>query len=56
MKLNRLGTFTLGVVITAGSIGVVSFANAAGDAAIKACANKSTGVMRYIAKGSCKKN
>jgi hypothetical protein len=55
MKFNRLGAFTLGVVITAVSVGAVSFVNAAGDAKIKACANKKTGVMRYIAKGKCKK-
>ena len=55
MKFNRLGAFTLGVVITAASVGAVSFVNAAGDANIKACADKKTGVMRYIAKGKCKK-
>lgn len=43
MKLNRIGAFTFGVVITAG------------DATIKAYANKSTVVMRYNSKGSCKK-
>lgn len=55
MKLNRLGAFTFGVAITAVSVGAVTFANAAGDATLKACANKTTGAMRYIAKGSCKK-
>jgi hypothetical protein len=55
MKFNRLGAFTLGVVITAVSVGAVSFVNAAGDKQLKACANKNTGVMRYISKGSCKK-
>lgn len=55
MKINRLGTFTLGVIITAVSVGAVSFVNAAGDATLKACANKTTGAMRYIAKGTCKK-
>ena len=55
MHLSRLGTFTLGVIVTAASVGAVSFANAAGDATLKACANKTTGVMRYISKGSCKK-
>ena len=55
MAFNRFGTFTLGVIIAAVSVGAVSFANAAGDAKIKACANKKTGVMRYIAKGPCKK-
>jgi hypothetical protein len=55
MKFNRLGAFTLGVVITAVSVGAVSFVNAAGNRTLKACANKTTGVMRYISKGSCKK-
>jgi hypothetical protein len=55
MKFNRLGAFTLGVVITAVSVGAVSFVDAAGNGTLKACANKTTGVMRYIAKGSCKK-
>jgi hypothetical protein len=55
MKFNRLGAFTLGVVVTAVSVGTVSFVNAAGDKTLKACANKKTGVMRYISKGSCKK-
>jgi hypothetical protein len=55
MKFNRLGAFTLGVVITAVSVGAVSFVDAARDVTLKACANKRTGVMRYIAKGSCKK-
>ena len=55
MKFNRLGAFTLGVIITAVSVGAVSFVNAAGNGTLKACANKTTGVMRYISKGSCKK-
>ena len=55
MNLNRLGAFTFGVVITAVSVGAVTFANAAGDVTLKACANKTTGAMRYISKGSCKK-
>ena len=55
MKFNRLGAFTFGVVITAVSVGAVTFANAAGDVTLKACANKTTGAMRYISKGSCKK-
>ena len=55
MKFNRLGAFTLGVVIAAVSVGAMSFVNAAGDKTLQACANKTTGVMRYIAKGSCKK-
>jgi hypothetical protein len=55
MQFNRLSAFTLGVIITAASVGAVSYANAAGNGTLKACANKSTGAMRYISKGSCKK-
>ncbi len=55
MKFNRLGAFTLGVIITGVSVGAVSFVNAASNGTLKACANKTTGVMRYISKGSCKK-
>ena len=55
MKLNSLAAFTFGVFITAASVGAVSIANAVGDSTINVCANKTSGVMRYISKGSCKK-
>ena len=55
MQFNRLSAFTLGVIITAASVGAVTYANAAGNGTLKACANKTTGVMRYISKGSCRK-
>ena len=55
MKFNRLSAFTLGVIITAASVGAVTYVNAASNATLKACANKTTGAMRYISKGSCKK-
>lgn len=55
MRITRSATFTIGVLVTAVSIGAVNFANAASDSKIRACANKKTGVMRYITKGSCKK-
>jgi hypothetical protein len=55
MKFNRFSAFTLGVVFTAVSIGAVSFVNAASDKTLKACANKTTGQMRYLTKGLCKK-
>ena len=55
MQFNRLSAFTLGVIITAASVGAVTFANAAVNGTLKACANKSNGAMRYISKGSCKK-
>jgi hypothetical protein len=48
-------SFTIGFACAAISLGAVTYANAAGDATIKACANKKTGAMRYISKGSCKK-
>jgi hypothetical protein len=48
-------SFAVGFGCAALSLGAVTYANAAGDKTLKACANKSTGVMRYISKGSCKK-
>jgi hypothetical protein len=56
MKFSKLGTFALGVMITAVSLGAVTYVNAAGNATIKVCANKTTGAMRYLSKGSCKKS
>jgi len=56
MKVNRLTTFTLGVITTAACLGIVSFASAASEPTVKACASKSNGVMRYLAKGTCKKS
>jgi hypothetical protein len=55
MQFNRLSAFTLGVIITAASVGAVTYANAASNGTLKACANKTTGSMRYISRGSCKK-
>ena len=48
-------SFAIGFGCAALSISAVTYASAASDATLKACANKTTGVMRYIAKGSCKK-
>lgn len=48
-------SFAVGFGCAALSFGAVTYANAAGDATLKACANKTSGVMRYISKGSCKK-
>ena len=56
MQFNRLSAFTLGVIITAASVGAVTYANAAVNGTLKACANKTSGAMRYISKGSCKKS
>ena len=49
-------SFAIGFGCAALSLGAVTYANAAGDATIKACANKTSGAMRYISKGSCKKS
>jgi hypothetical protein len=50
-----LKSFMLGFVCSALAIGTVTYVNASSNSTIKACANKKTGVMRYIAKGKCKK-
>jgi hypothetical protein len=48
-------SFAVGFGCAALSLGAVTYANAAGNGTLKACANKTTGAMRYISKGSCKK-
>ena len=53
MKFNRIGAFTLGVVITAVSVGAINYVSAAGTQIIYACANKSTGIIRYVPKNKC---
>jgi hypothetical protein len=55
-KFELLLTFFIGATTSAIAIGAVSIVNASGDATIKACANKSSGAMRYLSKGSCAKN
>jgi hypothetical protein len=47
--------FSLGALAATISLGAVQFAAASGGSTITACANKSTGAMRLLAKGSCKK-
>jgi hypothetical protein len=48
-------SFAIGFGCAALSLGAVTYANAAGNKTLKACANKKTGAMRYISKGTCKK-
>lgn len=55
MKLRPLATFVAGVVFATGVIGTTAWLRAADDNVITACANKKTGTMRYLTKGSCKK-
>jgi hypothetical protein len=56
MQFNRLSAFTLGVIITAASVGAVTFVNAAGTQIIYSCVNKTTGVIRYVPKKKCAAN
>ena len=55
MKFSRLGAFIVGVVTTAASVVAVSYVDASGGSTIQACADKRTGVMRLISRGSCKR-
>ena len=48
-------SFAIGFCCATLSLGAVTYANAAGNTTLKACASKATGTMRYISKGSCKK-
>ena len=56
MQFNRLSAFTLGVIITAASVGAVTYVNAAGTQIIYSCVNKKTGVIRYVPKKKCAAN
>ena len=48
-------SFVIGFGCAAISLGAVTYATAASNGTLKACANKTSGVMRNISKGSCKK-
>jgi|GEM_PF-3566123 hypothetical protein len=48
-------SFALGFGCAAISLGAVTYVSASSNSTLKACANKKTGVMRYISKGSCNK-
>lgn len=56
MRFSRLTAFSIGVLFTAVSVSAVTYVNARSDTPIKACANKKTGAMRYLAKGRCNKS
>jgi hypothetical protein len=47
--------FSLGALAATISLGAVQYVAASGGTTITACANKSTGAMRLLSKGSCKK-
>jgi hypothetical protein len=55
MNSRIFAAFGLGALVASISLGAIQWASAAGNATITVCASKSTGAMRYITKGSCKK-
>lgn len=55
MKLSHITAFALGGAVSILALGAPRFINAESGAQIKACANKKTGTMRLLAKGSCNK-
>jgi len=56
MKFSRLTVFIAGVILATAVTGTASYIYASNSQAITACADKKTGVMRYLEKGRCKKN
>jgi hypothetical protein len=54
--MNRFTAFSVGVVLTLTTIGVVNYANASGNQIIYSCVNKSTRVIRYVPKKKCARN
>ena len=55
IKTRMFAAFGLGAITATISLGAVQYVSANGGSSITACANKSTGIMRYLTKGSCKK-
>ncbi len=55
MRLRSTAIFFSGVVFASGVIGTTTWLQAENTTVISACANKKTGVLRYIAKGQCNK-
>jgi len=53
MKFRPIPIFIAGAVFSAGVIGTTTWLRAADDNVITACANKKSGVLRYLTKGSC---
>jgi hypothetical protein len=48
--------FSLGALVASISLGAIQIVNAASGTPVTTCVNKSTGSMRYIKKGNCKKS
>ncbi len=53
MKLRASVAFVSGVVVAVASLGATTWLRAAEDNIITTCANKKTGVLRYLSKGTC---
>lgn len=56
MKSRMFAAFGLGALTATISLGAVQYVSAANDSKITACVNKSTGSMRHLTKGACKKS
>lgn len=56
MKSRVFTVLGLGALATTISLGAVQYVAASSDSTITVCANKSTGAMRLLDKGSCKKS
>jgi hypothetical protein len=55
MKRNVLVSFVAGLIVATVAVSGVTWLQASSDNVITACANKKTGVMRYLIKGKCNK-
>lgn len=53
--MKSVNALLLGIAIGAIAVGATTAVTAAGNSTITACANKNTGAMRLLTKGSCKK-
>ena len=55
MKSRSIATFAAGVTLAVIALGAAQYVQAASDSIITACASKSSGAIRLLNKGSCKK-
>ena len=55
MRMRSTNALLLGIAIGAIAVGATTVVSANGGSVVTACANKTSGAMRYIAKGKCKK-
>jgi hypothetical protein len=55
MKVRLVTAFLMGALVASVSLGAIRMADARSDSDMRACANKKTGVLRLLRKGSCSK-